>query len=150
MDGGRKKRKTEDAEVEEDNEEEKMEEFYALIRSTRDIREWMFMSSVDRLRLEENQKKKADHDQNKPIAVWNPTFEPEDFREDQPAQKELSAAADAAPPLPPAPAAATSMIINQEEAGPSNSRKEYDEAKDQGDDKAGGEDHHDLDLNLSL
>ncbi|XP_027102501.1 uncharacterized protein [Coffea arabica] len=141
MDGERKKRKMDDAEAEEDNEEEKMETFFALIRSTRDIRERMVMSNADRLRLEEDQKKRANHDQNKPSAVWNPTFQPGDFMEDQPAQKELCT-----PPPPPPPG----MIINQEEAGPSNSRKEADVAQDQDDHKAGGEHHHDLDLNLSL
>ncbi|KAL3538324.1 hypothetical protein ACH5RR_001690 [Cinchona calisaya] len=136
MDRERKKRKKDDnnaEEAEEAEEEEKMEKFFALIRSTRDVRERMaMMSNVDRLKLEEEEKKKAN---DKQAGVWNPTFQPEDFIEDN---RQLSISP---PQLHP------STIKIQEAAGPSNSKREDDKTIDQ-DDKTEGD--HDLDLRLSL
>lgn len=119
MEAERRKRK-----IEEENEEAKIEEFFALIRSTREIR--------DRLRRNSNQdnkKKTSDHNyHNKAIngSVWNPTFRIEDFLEDH---------------------KTTPVVIRIGQEGPSNQKegKEegiYHKEQDKGD--------NGLDLNLSL
>ncbi|KAL2536915.1 Uncharacterized protein Fot_18306 [Forsythia ovata] len=74
MNGEKKKRKLENRE----NEEEKMESFFALIKSTRDIRQSM-MSGVDQLKKKDSVKAIED---KPPVVAWNPSFQPEDFMED--------------------------------------------------------------------
>ncbi|XP_057439064.1 uncharacterized protein LOC130730931 [Lotus japonicus] len=59
MEGERRKRKLE---AEEENEEQKMEKFFALIKSTKEAH--------DLLSSKEKTKAKC---------IWNPTFQPEDF-----------------------------------------------------------------------
>ncbi|CAK9185974.1 unnamed protein product [Ilex paraguariensis] len=77
MEGERRKRKM-DSEVE--NEEEKTEKFFALIRSTRELRELM-TGRVD-------QTKEADKKatEEKAVEVWTPSFRPEDFMEEAPSK----------------------------------------------------------------
>ncbi|XP_054798254.1 uncharacterized protein LOC129303165 [Prosopis cineraria] len=70
MDGGRRKRILDGEE--EDSEEQKMEKFFALIRSTKEVR--------DRLSKERENNKKSEEDKFK--NVWNPSFQPEDFIHD--------------------------------------------------------------------
>lgn len=60
MEGDRRKRKLEE---EEENEEQKMEKFFALIRSTKDL-----LSNKEKT-VEEKKEK----------GIWNPTFQLEDF-----------------------------------------------------------------------
>ena len=132
MAGERKKRKMEskegEGEGEEDGDEEerKMEMFFALIRSTRDVR--------DRLRGTLNEaKEKGSEDQKKLVekeskAIWNPTFRPEDFMQDDKSKR------------PPG---------DVQQAGPSKREKgEEDEKKD--DKEGGGGGGNGIDLNLSL
>ncbi|KAK7278042.1 hypothetical protein RJT34_23064 [Clitoria ternatea] len=64
MEGDRRKRKMEE---EEENEERQMEKFFALVNSTKDVR--------DRLSKEKEEEKLK--------GVWKPTFQPEDFINDQ-------------------------------------------------------------------
>lgn len=63
MEGERRKRKLEDEE--EENEEQKMEKFFALIRSTKDL---LSKEKTDN-KVEEKKEK----------GIWNPTFQLEDF-----------------------------------------------------------------------
>ncbi|KAK6911686.1 NPR1/NH1-interacting protein [Dillenia turbinata] len=76
MDGERKKRKVE----REENEEERMEKFFALIRSTKEVRDRLLGEGSE---LKEKEKKEAAEGE-KQRAVWNPTFRPEDFMENPP------------------------------------------------------------------
>ncbi|KAK7392109.1 hypothetical protein VNO78_20536 [Psophocarpus tetragonolobus] len=64
MEGERRKRKME---REEESEEQQMEKYLALIKSTKDVR--------DRLSKEKEEEKAK--------GVWKPTFQPEDFMDDQ-------------------------------------------------------------------
>ncbi|KAF7817996.1 protein NIM1-INTERACTING 1-like [Senna tora] len=66
MEGQGRKRKLE----EEENEEEKMEKFLALIRSTKDVRDRLSKEKENINKVEEEEKGRG---------VWNPTFQPEDF-----------------------------------------------------------------------
>ena len=68
MEGERRKRKLES---EEENEEQKMEKFFALIKSTKDVRDLLFNK--------EKTDKKVDEEGLKGKATWTPTFQPEDF-----------------------------------------------------------------------
>lgn len=123
MEGERKKRKMaiEDYKEEED-EEKKIEKFFALIRSTREVR--------DRLRrgLNEEKEKEEKKVQKKATAIWYPTFQPEDFMEDS-----------------------KSRSLGATPAGPSKSEGKGKEEKVKEPEEAdeGGKDL-DLDLNLSL
>lgn len=76
MEGETRKRKIESTEErkkdEEDNEEEKMEKFFALIRSTKEMRDKIKRGSNDQSKEKEG----------KMSAIWNPSFEPEDFLQD--------------------------------------------------------------------
>ena len=68
MEGERRKRKLQN---EEENEDEKMERFYALIRSTKGVR--------DRLSKEKETNKLEQDRLQGNTSVWNPKFQPEDF-----------------------------------------------------------------------
>ncbi|XP_054800201.1 uncharacterized protein LOC129304542 [Prosopis cineraria] len=73
MDGERMKRKLENEE--EESEEEKLEKFYALIRSTKDAH--------DRLaNAKDNKSDKKDDFTERGKGVWKPAFQPEDFTDD--------------------------------------------------------------------
>ncbi|KAL9429682.1 hypothetical protein AB3S75_031492 [Citrus x aurantiifolia] len=74
------KRKLQNEELQEqENEEEKVEQFFALIRNTKEMH--------DRLRnsegLKEEKEKEMEQEKKaaKVSAAWNPTFQPEDFTE---------------------------------------------------------------------
>lgn len=66
MEGEKRKRKLENEDQE--SEEQQMEKFFALIKSTKDVR--------DRLSKGKNEEKA-------PKGVWNPTFQPGDFVDDE-------------------------------------------------------------------
>ncbi|KAK4273375.1 hypothetical protein QN277_021791 [Acacia crassicarpa] len=72
MEGERRKRKLENNE--EESEEEKLEKFYELIRSTKDVR--------DRLANNKDKEDKKDSFLEKDKGVWWPKFQPEDFTDD--------------------------------------------------------------------
>ncbi|KAF5946867.1 hypothetical protein HYC85_017095 [Camellia sinensis] len=72
MEGESRKRKV----GKDEDEEEKMEKFFALIRSTRDVRKRMVITD-----MEEEKKKKKGEEEKLPVGVWNPSFQPEDFME---------------------------------------------------------------------
>lgn len=63
MEGERRKRKLENEE--ENDEEQKMEKFFALIKSTKDVRDLL------------SKEKKVDDEKAK--GIWTPMFQPEDF-----------------------------------------------------------------------
>ncbi|KAG8369042.1 hypothetical protein BUALT_Bualt15G0109200 [Buddleja alternifolia] len=76
MDGDKKKRKILEFDCQEENEEEKMEKFFALIKSTREVRQQMVVAGQN--------KEIAAGDKPQSAAAWNPTFTPEDFMEGPP------------------------------------------------------------------
>ncbi|KAK7259017.1 hypothetical protein RIF29_24611 [Crotalaria pallida] len=73
MEGERRKRKIEN---EEESEEEKMERFFALIKSTKDVRDLLFNKEKT-----DNKKVSDDDEKAKGISTWVPKFQPEDFIE---------------------------------------------------------------------
>lgn len=75
MEGERKKRKIQD---EEEDEEEKIEKFFALIRSTRQVCELLRGSSNGPQKKDQNKNQEGDREKGTG-GVWNPTFQPEDF-----------------------------------------------------------------------
>ncbi|XP_062144983.1 uncharacterized protein LOC133852273 [Alnus glutinosa] len=126
MAGERKKRKMESEEGQEEDEddERKMEMFFALIRSTRDVRDRLKEKSSS-----EDHVKKVEKDHLK--AIWNPTFRPEDFmQQDHDKSKMMS---------PPG---------REPQPGPSKPEKEEEEEDDHK--EVGGNPGNGIDLNLSL
>ncbi|XAR52729.1 hypothetical protein NMG60_11020942 [Bertholletia excelsa] len=124
MEGESRKRKM--GEEEEESEEEKMQKFFALIRSTRDLRDRLVGSGAEKSR--DGEKKKDGEE--KPVEVWNPSFRPEDFMEGGNHSKSKDQP--------------TSL------AGPS---KRDDKSRDEEEDREGGGGNRGgdgLDLNLSL
>lgn len=93
MEGETRKRKRAGKEEEDDiNEEEKMEKFFALMRSTREVRDLLMRNNPNKNTNNDDnnpkegvEKKVVDvslSQRDKPAAgVWNPTFQPEDFLE---------------------------------------------------------------------
>ncbi|RDY06433.1 hypothetical protein CR513_09578, partial [Mucuna pruriens] len=67
MEGERRKRKIEN---EEENEEQKMETFFSLIKRTKDVRDRLYKEKTD---------KKIEGERGRSSIIWNPTFQPEDF-----------------------------------------------------------------------
>ncbi|ESW35297.1 hypothetical protein PHAVU_001G223400 [Phaseolus vulgaris] len=67
MEGERRKRKIEN---EEENEELKMERFFALVKRTKDVRDRLYKENKD-----DNKKM----DEVRERSIWNPKFEVEDF-----------------------------------------------------------------------
>ncbi|XWS58066.1 hypothetical protein CRYUN_Cryun08bG0003200 [Craigia yunnanensis] len=114
MESGRKKRKMGNGEEEEEDadeeeeEEEKVEKFFALIRSTRELRDRL--RNVQNGSKEEEEKKKQE--EKLVGTVWNPTFQPEDFMVDSKSKNPL--------------------VVN--DAGPSSKREEEKETKEGGED----------------
>ncbi|XWS42297.1 hypothetical protein CRYUN_Cryun16bG0002600 [Craigia yunnanensis] len=114
-------------EEEEDNEEEEEDEekekkFFALIRSTREMRDRL--RNVPNGSKEEEEKKKQE--EKSVAAVWNPIFQPKDFMEESKSKNPL--------------------VVN--DAGPSSSSKrEQEQVKET---KEGGGEDSGLDLKLSL
>lgn len=153
MDGDRKKRKI-DAEPagggEEESEEQKMEKFFALIRSTREVHD--HLRGGGPLFSEESEKsredrRKAEEDRPGPReSAWNPTFQPEDFSLDPILYK--PSATPSAPDVP-------SSSGRKARAGPSQSKQD-DEGKDDDDKEKTEKDDNDGDgdseggLNLKL
>ncbi|KAL5767103.1 hypothetical protein ACOSQ2_013886 [Xanthoceras sorbifolium] len=160
----RKKRKMENEEKEEENEEEvKMEQFYALLRNTKDMRDRLRSSSTSGasglhgpsipLRVENNnnnnnnnnkedqddhQQKKKQLEEKSLLAAWNPSFQPEDFMEDRNGIAKSTSVDLGSTQL----AGSSSKIPGQEEQQP--------EPEPEDDKKDGGNDNNNLDLNLSL
>ncbi|KAK8620197.1 hypothetical protein V6N13_066679 [Hibiscus sabdariffa] len=106
----------------EEDEEEKVEKFFALIRSTREVRDRLRNVGVPNVSKEEEKVSAAGGG-----GRWNPTFRPEDFVEDS------------------ASGSKNPLVLN--DAGPSSKAKHgpEKESKDGGGGGGGG-----LDLNLSL
>ncbi|KAJ0052185.1 hypothetical protein Pint_00807 [Pistacia integerrima] len=76
-----KKRKLcRDDELEEDNDEEKMEKFFALVKSIREARDRLkATTSCPTKELENKRMLKRKPEEKKPVEVWKPTFQREDF-----------------------------------------------------------------------
>ncbi|XVF05912.1 hypothetical protein REPUB_Repub06bG0002600 [Reevesia pubescens] len=128
MESGRKKRKMgngEEKDIEE--EEEKVEKFFALIRSTREMRDRL-RNVPNGSKEEELEKKKLQEEKSVAAAVWNPTFQPEDFMEEDSKSKINHP-----------------LVVN--DAGPSSKREQEQEQEKETNEE--GEDTG-LDLNLSL
>ncbi|KAL9427043.1 hypothetical protein AB3S75_033765 [Citrus x aurantiifolia] len=74
------KRKLQNEELQEqENEEEKVEQFFALIRNTKEMHDHLRNSEG----VKEEKEKEMDQEKKaaKVSAAWNPTFQPEDFME---------------------------------------------------------------------
>lgn len=56
-----------------DDDEKKMQEFFALVRNSRDAHEHL-MAGANKLEVEREKKKTKEH-----AAAWKPSFQPEDF-----------------------------------------------------------------------
>ncbi|GAV73379.1 hypothetical protein CFOL_v3_16865, partial [Cephalotus follicularis] len=91
----------------EEEEEEAMEKFFALIRSTREVRERLLQGSKE-LKGEMNKKVEEEKLQ---VATWYPSFQPEDFMED---------------------AKLKSSVVESQAAGPSSTSKKGKEDMKQG------------------
>ncbi|GMJ11156.1 hypothetical protein HRI_004784800 [Hibiscus trionum] len=131
---GRRKRKMgneEEKDDEDDDEEKKVEKFFALIRSTREVRDRLRNVAVPNGSKEEEYRKKKEEEEKAAAADcggrWNPTFQPEDFMENSVSGSK------------------NHLALN--DAGPSSEIKHgpEKEGKDGGGEGGGG-----LDLNLSL
>lgn len=86
MEGGeRRKRKMNSQEEKDDDEEEKMKKFFALIKSTREVRDRLRNNNNNsNSKIEPNQEQKQERKFDivlgqKPAGIWNPIFQPEDF-----------------------------------------------------------------------
>ncbi|KAA8543005.1 hypothetical protein F0562_021500 [Nyssa sinensis] len=78
-----KKRKVCHDEAFEEDDEQKMEKFFALIRSIRETSEYIMNGSNELQNKSDNKKKmKKVDDEEKSKAVWKPSFQREDFAED--------------------------------------------------------------------
>lgn len=126
MDGASKKRKLFSDDLDEENEEEKIERFFALIKGIREARDRLMNVSDPALKPEidgKNKKRKLEEEM-KQVTVWKPLFQREDFMAETEKLKDLI----------PAAAVSTSLVD-------SSQRKE---AVKNDENKAS------LDLNLSL
>ncbi|KAA3486351.1 bromodomain-containing protein 2-like [Gossypium australe] len=138
MESGRKKRKMgneEEKDDEDDDEEEEVEKFFALIRSTREMRDRLRNPAVPNGPKEEEYQKKKQEDKavvggGGGVGQWNPTFQAEDFMEGS-----ISRSGN------------NSLGLNV--AGPSSSKVQREPEKRTEDD-GGGEGGGGLDLKLSL
>lgn len=81
MEGGSKKRKIC---CDDGDDEVNMEKFFDLIRTIQKARDHMMTGSEVSKNTAENQKTKKRNllEEERVVAVWNPTFQPEDFIED--------------------------------------------------------------------
>lgn len=78
-----KKRKIcHDDEVEEEDEEQKIDKFFALIKSIREAREHLINSSNKIALNSQRKKSNVAEEEKKQIAVWKPSFQHEDFLEE--------------------------------------------------------------------
>ncbi|KAF5937258.1 hypothetical protein HYC85_024764 [Camellia sinensis] len=73
----------EELEKQDEDEEKKMEEFFALIRSIREARNHILMQKQKIAKNNDNseRKRRVVDGNEKPKAVWNPSFQREDFME---------------------------------------------------------------------
>ncbi|KAK4273374.1 hypothetical protein QN277_021790 [Acacia crassicarpa] len=133
MEGERRKRKLENNE--EESEEEKLEKFYELIRSTKDVRD----------RLAHNKDK-----EEKDKGVWRPKFQPEDFIDDYYQQGLIRSPQDSSsnPSVRPSPStpAKHDDVVQVADKQPPQATAPAPPPQTEDDEKAN--DH--LDLNLSL
>ncbi|EXB52987.1 hypothetical protein L484_018871 [Morus notabilis] len=142
----RKKRKMDAAKEEEENmrrneEEENMEEFFALIRSTREVRDRLRSCGFKDQKKEEKINKDVDI-VAKEIGAWNPTFRPEDFLDDH--EKKISCTD---LPLHDSVLGSTSQLTDHVGASKIEVEEEEENVKE---DNKGGKDSNNLDLELSL
>ncbi|WMV12172.1 hypothetical protein MTR67_005557 [Solanum verrucosum] len=134
MDRERRKRKNLENErlekEEEEDEDEKIDKFFALIRSTKDIRDRLLARNqvTERSKiLEENNNNRDSAHNNSAVGIWNPWIQSQDF-----------------------------MVIDASAiAGPSNSNSNKQHKEDETGEKLGTKEEKkcnmlDLDLNLSL
>ncbi|XP_041020248.1 protein NIM1-INTERACTING 1-like [Juglans microcarpa x Juglans regia] len=128
MEGERKKRKILESEEGEDDEEKKIEKFFDLIRSTREVRDRLRSSTGFNESKDQKEEKTRVEKEIKGITVWNPTFQPEDFIQDDKSSQSTTPGATQQP-------------------GPSKSATKGNEEEDQDRSEDG---NHGLDLNLSL
>lgn len=78
-----KKRKIcHDDEVEEEDEDQKIDKFFALIKSIREAREHLINSSNKIALNSQRKKSNVAEEVKKQIAVWKPSFQHEDFLEE--------------------------------------------------------------------
>ncbi|KAF8043108.1 hypothetical protein BT93_A1452 [Corymbia citriodora subsp. variegata] len=128
MDGGERKRRKVGSEEggrdrggdgEEEVEEEKMEKFFALIRSTKDVLQSVARESRERARMDEAERVR------KEATAWIPRFQPEDFDD-----KFLSGS------------------VPGVQAGPSNSKEEEEDDGKAEREKPKEDNHLDLNLSL--
>ena len=78
-----KKRKIcHDDEVEEEDEDQKIDKFFALIKSIREAREHLINSSNKIALNGQRKKSNVAEEEKKQIAVWKPSFQHEDFLEE--------------------------------------------------------------------
>lgn len=134
MEGERRKRKILEEE-EEENEDEKMEKFFALIKSTRDL------LSKPNKKVDEEKKEKG---------IWNPTFQIEDFIGCEELRKSSNVSVDAKAGSSWEKEKEVLMIVEKEcveEAAATTFAA--DASEDQNEDKEKTSDNG-LDLNLSL
>ncbi|KAJ6723295.1 PROTEIN NEGATIVE REGULATOR OF RESISTANCE [Salix koriyanagi] len=125
MDGASKKRKLFHDDLDEENEEEKIEKFFALINGIREARDRLMSAPDLALKLEmdtSNGNKRKLEEEKKQFTVWKPSFQREDFMEETEMIRNP-------------PAAAASAMVD------SSQRKEVTEKDDR---------RESLDLNLSL
>lgn len=86
MEGASKKRKLCHEDDDQDNEEEKMEKFFALVKSIREARDRLMNGSDHAPKATDDHmtmKRKLEEDRRQQVAVWKPTFQHEDFMEDK-------------------------------------------------------------------
>ncbi|KAG4167146.1 hypothetical protein ERO13_A13G177100v2 [Gossypium hirsutum] len=132
---GNEEEKDDEDEDEDDDEEEKVEKFFALIRSTREMRDRLRNAAVPNGPKEEEYQKKKQEDKavvvgGGGVGQWNPKFQAEDFMEGS-----ISRSGN------------NSLGLNV--AGPSSSKVQREPEKGTEDD-GGGEGGGGLDLKLSL
>ncbi|KAK3229073.1 hypothetical protein Dsin_000954 [Dipteronia sinensis] len=157
----RKKRKMENEEEEEENEEEKMEQFYALLRNTKDVRDRLRSTSISSTGLHgspipsipsmeinnNNNNNKQDQEKKKQLeekalsAVWNPSFQPEDFMEDRNVIAKSNT-------VNLGSTSSTQLAASQEEKEEEPQQQQQQQEED--DKKDGGNDNNNLDLDLNL
>ncbi|KAL5582703.1 hypothetical protein UlMin_015145 [Ulmus minor] len=126
----RKKRKIES------EEDEKVEEFFALIRSTREALDSLRGDSSGKEKECERNKAGAE----KPTGVWNPTFQPEDFLvEDNNGKRSTTTTT-----------TASTLVLISDQPGPSNMELEQKEKEEEENIKNVKQGDDELDLNLSL
>ncbi|CAL5437640.1 unnamed protein product [Camellia sinensis] len=70
-----------DKDEDDDDEEKKIQEFFSITRSIREARDHILTNGSEEENKKKKMKKKVDEEE-KAVAVWNPSFRPEDFAAD--------------------------------------------------------------------